>query len=74
MSLRVRMAASAAGAVTAVVLVMTVAVYLAVRSDLRGEVDRVLTEQAQPLTVKASESPLGRPGTSPGSVDWLPVS
>ena len=54
MSLRVRMAASAAGAVTAVVLVMTVAVYLAVRSDLRGEVDRVLTEQAQPLTVKAS--------------------
>ncbi len=49
-----RMAASAAGAVTAVVLMMAVAVYLAVRSDLRGEVDRVLTEQAQPLTAKAS--------------------
>jgi two-component system, OmpR family, sensor histidine kinase MprB len=54
MTLRLRMAATAAGAVTVVVVVSAVAVYLAVRSDLRGEVDRVLAEQAQPLTVKAS--------------------
>jgi two-component system sensor histidine kinase MprB len=54
MTLRLRMAATAAGAVTAVVVVSAAAVYLAVRSDLRGEVDRVLAEQAQPLTVRAS--------------------
>jgi two-component system, OmpR family, sensor histidine kinase MprB len=52
MTLRLRMAAIAAFAVTAVVAVLAFAVYLAVRSDLRGEVDRVLAEQAQPLGIK----------------------
>jgi two-component system, OmpR family, sensor histidine kinase MprB len=54
MTLRLRMAATAAGAVTAVVIVIAAAVYVAVRSDLRSEVDRVLAEQAHPLTIKAS--------------------
>jgi two-component system sensor histidine kinase MprB len=54
MTLRLRMAATAAGAVTAVVVAIAVVVYLAVRSDLRGEVDRVLAEQAQPLSISAS--------------------
>jgi two-component system sensor histidine kinase MprB len=53
MTLRLRMAAIAAGAVTAVVAVIAIAVYLAVRSNLRGEVDRVLVEQAEPLRIKA---------------------
>jgi two-component system sensor histidine kinase MprB len=51
-TLRLRMAAIAAGAVTAVVAVIAIAVYLAVRSNLRGEVDRVLAQQAQPLRAK----------------------
>jgi two-component system sensor histidine kinase MprB len=50
------MAAIAGGAVTVVVVVIAVVVYLAVRSDLRGEVDRVLEEQAAPLTVAGVES------------------
>ena len=49
MTLRVRMAATAAGAVAVVVVAIAAVVYLAVRSDLRGEVDRVLAQQAQPL-------------------------
>lgn len=52
MTLRLRIAATAAAAVSAVVVVIALAVYLAVRSDLRGEVDRVLTEQAQPLAIE----------------------
>lgn len=54
MTLRLRIAATAAAAVAAVVVVIALAVYLAVRSDLRGEVDRVLTEQAQPLAIEPS--------------------
>jgi two-component system sensor histidine kinase MprB len=50
-TLRLRMAAIAAGAVTVVVAVIAVVVYLAVRSDLRGEVDHVLEQQAAPLAV-----------------------
>jgi two-component system sensor histidine kinase MprB len=50
-TLRLRMAAIAGGAVAVVVVVVAMAVYLAVRSDLRGEVDRVLEEQAAPLAV-----------------------
>jgi two-component system, OmpR family, sensor histidine kinase MprB len=50
-TLRVRMAAIAGGAVAVVVVVIALVVYLAVRSDLRGEVDRVLEEQAAPLAV-----------------------
>ena len=53
MTLRLRMAATAAGAVAVVVAAIAAAVYVAVRSDLRGEVDRVLAEQARPLTDKA---------------------
>jgi two-component system, OmpR family, sensor histidine kinase MprB len=56
MTLRLRMAGIAGGAVTVVVVVVAVVVYLAVRSDLRGEVDRVLEEQAAPLTVAGVDS------------------
>ena len=62
MTLRLRMAGIAGGAVAAVVIVIAAIVYLAVRSDLRGEVDRVLEEQAAPLTASSSAVATGRLG------------
>jgi two-component system sensor histidine kinase MprB len=64
MTLRMRMAATAAVAVAGVVLAIAPVVYLAVRSDLRGEVDRVLAEQAQPLVTTA----VGVAGSAAGFV------
>ena len=64
MTLRLRIAAIAAAAVAAVVVVVAVAVYVAVRSDLRGEVDRVLAQQAEPLTVKTAAFAAGLPGAA----------
>jgi two-component system sensor histidine kinase MprB len=46
-SLRVRIAAAGGVAVALAVLVAAVAIYLAVRSDLRGQIDQSLTERAR---------------------------
>jgi two-component system, OmpR family, sensor histidine kinase MprB len=69
MTLRLRMAGTAAGAVAVVVAAIAAVVYVAVRADLRGEVDRVLAEQARPLTVEAPgvvRSVAGQAGTGIG--------
>ncbi|HEY1450162.1 MAG TPA: hypothetical protein VGF47_04355, partial [Solirubrobacteraceae bacterium] len=47
MSLRRRIAAVGGVAVALAVLVAAVAIYLAVRSDLRGQIDQSLTQRAQ---------------------------
>jgi two-component system, OmpR family, sensor histidine kinase MprB len=47
MTLRARIAASAGLAVAIAVLIAAISLYVAVRSDLRGEVDRSLTQRAQ---------------------------
>lgn len=47
MSLRARIAASAGLAVAIAVLIAAISLYVAVRSDLRSEVDRSLTQRAQ---------------------------
>ena len=51
MSLRTRIAAVASAAVALAVLGAAVGVYLAVRSDLRGQIDESLTRRAQDLGV-----------------------
>jgi two-component system sensor histidine kinase MprB len=76
MTLRLRMAGTAAAAVAVVVAAITAVVYVAVRSDLRGEVDRVLAEQARPLTVKAPgivTTLAGSPGTGIGVPPGTPA-
>jgi two-component system, OmpR family, sensor histidine kinase MprB len=74
MTLRLRMAAIAGGAVTVVVVVIAVVVYLAVRSDLRGEVDRVLEEQEAPLTVATVASPSSAAVSTGLSIGGVTVS
>ena len=79
MTLRTRIAAVASLSVALAVLAAAVGLYLAVRSDLRGEVDRALSERAQafiapgpahagPPSSAASPSgpPAAAPGTAPG--------
>ena len=51
MSLRTRIAAVASAAVALAVLGAAVSVYLAVRSDLRGQIDESLTRRAQDIGV-----------------------
>jgi two-component system sensor histidine kinase MprB len=57
MTLRARIAAVTAVAVTLAVLGAAVTVYVAVRSDLRGQVDTYLRERAQIFTAGASFIP-----------------
>jgi len=59
MSLRSRMGAVAALAVAGVVVAVAIAVYVANRSDLRGEVDRSLTAIARPFESIQRIPPLG---------------
>jgi two-component system, OmpR family, sensor histidine kinase MprB len=59
MTLRARISAVAGLAVAVAVLAAAVSVYLAVRSDLRGEVDKSLSQRAQAF---ASPSTPGAPG------------
>jgi two-component system sensor histidine kinase MprB len=66
-SLRARIAAAAALAVALVVVIAAVAIYLGVRSQLRGEVDDSLRERAELVGRVADGRPLGmalpdRPG------------
>ena len=66
MSLRARIAAAAGLAVGLAVLAAAVGVYLAVRSDLQGEIDQGLRQRAQAFVGPAgagpaSQPPLGQP-------------
>ncbi|MGA9284048.1 MAG: HAMP domain-containing sensor histidine kinase [Solirubrobacteraceae bacterium] len=56
MSLRARIAASAGLAVAIAVLIAAISLYVAVRSDLRSEVDRSLTQRAQAFVPGATGS------------------
>jgi two-component system sensor histidine kinase MprB len=62
MTLRARIAAVASVSVALAVLVSAIGAYLAVRSDLRGEVDRGLRQRAQAFTVSPGDGPGGEPG------------
>jgi two-component system, OmpR family, sensor histidine kinase MprB len=63
LTLRRRIAGIASLAVALVVLVVAIGVYVAVRSELRGEVDSALRERAQPVAEFAQrEAAFGGPG------------
>ena len=64
MSLRTRIAAVAGVAVAVTVLVAAAIVYVAVRSNLRGEVERDLVHRAQEIA--GGRGPGGRGGPPPG--------
>ena len=67
MSLRARIAATAAVAVALVVVIAAVAIYLGVRSQLRGEVDDSLRERANLVSRVAGDGALGMaPADRPG--------
>jgi two-component system sensor histidine kinase MprB len=65
MTLRARIAAAAGLAVATAVLVAAVSLYVAVRSDLRGEVDRSLSQRAAAFLPSASAG-IGAPGLPGG--------
>ncbi|HTA13820.1 MAG TPA: HAMP domain-containing sensor histidine kinase [Solirubrobacteraceae bacterium] len=73
MTLRARIAAVAGLAVALAVLVVAVSLYLAVRSELRGELDRSLTQRAAGFTMPAAP-PAGeqRPPQSPSTAGGEP--
>ena len=62
MTLRARIAAVASLAVALAVVVVAVSLYLAVRSDLRGQIDQSLSQRAQIFT----SAPAARPGVPSG--------
>ncbi|HEY3866117.1 MAG TPA: HAMP domain-containing sensor histidine kinase [Solirubrobacteraceae bacterium] len=64
MSLRARIAAAAGIAVGLAVLAAAVGVYLAVRSDLQGEIDQGLRQRAQVFVGPAGSAPPGTPGAA----------
>jgi two-component system, OmpR family, sensor histidine kinase MprB len=65
MTLRVRIAAVAGLAVAVAVLAAAVSLYLAVRSDLRGEIDKSLGQRAQAFVSPASPGDAGGAGGAP---------
>ena len=71
MSLRTRIAAVAGVAVAVAVICAAAIVYFGVRGELRGEVDRSLTERADTFAQGArggpGPGPLGGPGGPPGA-------
>jgi two-component system sensor histidine kinase MprB len=68
MTLRTRIAAVASLSVALAVLAAAVGLYVAVRSDLRGEIDRELTERAQAFVAPASPASPATPATpAPGA-------
>ena len=64
MTLRTRIAAVASLSVALAVLAAAIGLYVAVRSDLRGEVDRALSERAQAF--------MGPPGVAPPAAEASP--
>jgi two-component system, OmpR family, sensor histidine kinase MprB len=68
MTLRTRIAAAASLSVALAVLVAAVGLYVAVRSDLRGEIDRELGDRAQAFVAPSGPAPAGGPrGRGPGA-------
>jgi two-component system sensor histidine kinase MprB len=70
MTLRTRIAAVASLSVALAVLAAAVGLYVAVRSDLRGEIDRALNERAQAFLMPITPSPAPAPsgfGAAPGA-------
>jgi two-component system, OmpR family, sensor histidine kinase MprB len=63
-SLRARISAAAGLAVGLAVLAAAVGVYLAVRSDLRGEIDQGLRQRAHAFVGPAGSAPPGAPGAA----------
>jgi two-component system, OmpR family, sensor histidine kinase MprB len=61
MTLRTRIAAVASLSVALAVLAAAVGLYVAVRSDLRGEIDRELNERAQAFVAPAAPAPAPTP-------------
>jgi two-component system sensor histidine kinase MprB len=68
MTLRTRIAAVASLSVALAVLAAALGLYLAVRSDLRGEIDNALRSRAAPFVSQAAPggTPLAYPGANPG--------
>ncbi len=69
-TLRTRIAAVASLSVALAVLAAAVGLYAAVRSDLRGEIDKALNERAQPFLVPGAPpvgAGAGRPPGGPGA-------
>lgn len=62
MTLRARIAATAGVSVALAVLAAALGLYLGVRSDLRGEIDRSLRERARELAVFTRSPPPASPG------------
>src|SRR5206468_7116262 len=60
-TLRRRIAGTASLAVALVVLIVAIGVYVAVRSELRGEVDNALRDRARPVAEFAHGGPAGTP-------------
>ena len=74
MSLRARIAGAAALAVALVVVIAAVAIYLGVRSELRGEVDDSLRERADLVARVADRLTLGMaPAERPGGGRGFPA-
>jgi hypothetical protein len=67
MTMRARIAASAGVSVALAVLAAALGLYLGVRSDLRGEIDRSLRERAHALAMPAPAGPPGRGGAGGGA-------
>jgi two-component system sensor histidine kinase MprB len=65
-TLRARIAAAAGLAVAVAVLGAAVGLYLAVRSDLRGQIDRSLTDRSHEFLFAAPLLQLGGPPAGPG--------
>jgi two-component system, OmpR family, sensor histidine kinase MprB len=66
MTLRARIAATAGVSVALAVLAAALGLYLGVRSDLRGEVDKSLRERAHALAAPGPGGPPGQGGAGPG--------
>ena len=68
MTLRTRIAAVASLSVALAVLAAAVGLYVAVRSDLRGEIDKALNERAQAVPRARPAPPAApAPGAVPGA-------
>ncbi len=63
MTLRTRIAAVASLSVALAVLAAAVGLYAAVRSDLRGEIDKALNERARPFLIPAGAPAAPAPGS-----------
>jgi two-component system sensor histidine kinase MprB len=67
MTLRARIAATAGVSVALAVLAAALGLYLGVRSDLRGEVDKSLRERAHALAAPGPGEPPGQGGSQSGA-------